>query len=394
MLLTAAWIALALATVPVAFFALRLLVFGLAALLLPRRVPPAGGGQTRFLVLIPAHNEERHIALAVESAQSQRYLSENVRPVVLADNCTDNTARIARGLGAKVMERSDPDRPGKQHAIRWFLAETPADGYDALVILDADTRMQPDYLAALDKRLAAGAPAAQGFNGVLNPDDSMFTRLTYITNTMKNRLYYAGKAMLGLSVPLMNGMAVRADVLAEDGFGAESVAEDFETYLRLAARGAKVAFAPEQRVLSLKASGFDEAYEQRVRWSAGQSQVTRSLVPRLFARAIRERSVLLADAALDLAAPGYATLTGACAVLLAGAVLLPATALGAVVTPALALCLLSLFANFTAGLLVAGPTPLRIASVFLAPVFIAWKAVIAARGLIGKGPGRWVRGAR
>jgi cellulose synthase/poly-beta-1,6-N-acetylglucosamine synthase-like glycosyltransferase len=383
----------AVAAVPVALLAARLLLF-LAASLPPLPAPRRSDGQTRFVVLIPAHDEERHVALSVDSALAQDYPAERREVVVLADNCADATAKVARDHGAAVEERTDAALAGKHHAIRWFLARRAPYAFDALVILDADTRMTPGYLAALDTRLAAGAPAAQGYNGVLNPDDTPLTRLTLITNTMKNRLYYAGKARLGLSVPLMNGLALSAQVLREHGFAAESVAEDFETYLRLAEHGHRVAFAPEARVLSLKATTFDEARGQRLRWSGGQSQVARSLAPRLMRKALRERSAVLLDAALDLAAPGYATLTAACAALLAVACVLPDGALSGPTRAVLGGSLAALALTFVTGLLFAGPTPARAASVLLAPVFILWKTRIAGRGMFGKGPTRWERGAR
>ena len=393
MVVAAPWILVALLSLPVVLLSLRLLVF-LVASLPPLAPAPPSPGRTRFEVLIPAHDEERHVALAVDSALAQAYPADRREVVVLADNCADATARIARERGARVEERADPALPGKHHAIRWFLAKAAPLSFDALVVLDADTVMSPGYLAALDARFALGAAAVQGYNGVLNPDDSPFTRLTLVTNTMKNRLLYVGKARLGLSVPLMDGMALSARVLAEHGFDAQTVAEDFETYLRLAAEGVRVAFAPEARVLALKATDFGEAYEQRVRWSAGQSQVARTLAPRLVLQAIRTRSLVLFDAALDLAAPGYATLTAACALLLAIAWLLPGHALAGPTREALTASLATRALNFAAGLVVAGPTPARVASVVLAPAFIAWKALIALRGAFGKGPGRWARGAR
>ena len=388
------WWILAALTAPVCLFTLRLLVFAAASPFRPPTPSPEIVETIRFLVLIPAHNEEHHLSLSVRSALAQDYDAALREVVVLADNCNDSTARIAEELGAAVLERNDPDRPGKHHALDWFIKGRDLSTFDALVILDADTKMDPGYLKALGARLASGALAVQGYNGVLNPDDTMFTRLTYVTNTMKNRLYYAGKSALGLSVPLMNGMALSSNVLAREGLGAETVAEDFETYLRLAGQGVRVAFVSQVRVLSLKATGFDEAYEQRLRWSAGQSQVTRNLVPRMIATAIRERSLVLLDAALDLAAPGYATLTGACALLLAVSLALPDRFGTAAVTWLLTGSLAALALNFIAGLALAGPTPARVASVFLAPAFIAWKAAIALRGLLRGQPGRWVRGAR
>lgn len=393
-MLVALWIIISLFFIAIAFFSLRLFIFLVAAPFQVKNTTPIENCRTRFLVMIPAHNEQEHIHLSVTSALNQDYPKELLEVVVLADNCTDQTARLAAKHGAQVLERTVPEFAGKHHAIRWFLKQRDLADIDALVILDADTAMQPQYLSGLDVPLREGALAAQGYNGVLNPDQSMFTRLTYITNTMKNRLYYSGKAVLGLSVPLMNGMAISTKVLAQQGFEAQSVAEDFETYLRLAGEGVRVRFVPQSKIESLKAAGFDEAYQQRIRWSAGQSQVTKKLVPGLLLSAIRKRSLILFDAALDLAAPGYSTLTGLGVLLLIPALLLPEIPGSTYISIGLLICLATLILNFIVGLLVAGPTPGRIASVILAPVFIGWKGLIALRGFFGRGPVNWIRGAR
>jgi cellulose synthase/poly-beta-1,6-N-acetylglucosamine synthase-like glycosyltransferase len=379
---------LALTLIALALFAVaaRYAFYAALALLSPPAALPPRQPTTRFVVLIPAHNEAGSIRATVEAALRLAYPRELFRVLVLADNCEDGTARFAREAGAQVIERRDPANPGKGKAIAWALANHFRSD-EALVIVDADSRPAADYLIWLDCALGRGYGAAQGFNGAANPDESSLAALAALTAGMKNGLHYAGKIAAGRPVPLMNGLALSAATLRAHPWQAFSIVEDFETYLRLVDAGVPMRFVPEAKILSPRAGKFAAAAGQKARWSGGQSRLARDSAWPLAKRALRERNCNKLSAACDLLLPGYATLTGLLAVVAFLGGLLP----GASPAAGFALAgLVLMAAQFAVGLARMRWTPQLAKAMALAPVYVVWKVVLSARSAI-KTPARWER---
>ena len=135
-------------TVALAPFFLFLLAIVVAAFFSKaRRSLPSGLGQTRFLIVIPAHDEQGAIGATVRSCQGLDYDPDRFRVFVIADNCTDGTAQEAREAGATVVERTDPDLRSKGHALEYFFTMIPEGrpdaGHDATVLIDSDTVVDP-----------------------------------------------------------------------------------------------------------------------------------------------------------------------------------------------------------------------------------------------------------
>ena len=136
-----------------------------AALFARRRGPQAGPGRRRFAVLVPAHNEELLIGRLLRNLHELEYPEGGFDVHVVADNCTDETATRARWLGARVHERFDRTARSKGHALRWLLQRVVAleEGYDAYVVLDADSVVDRNFLRAMDARLEAGSRVVQAY---------------------------------------------------------------------------------------------------------------------------------------------------------------------------------------------------------------------------------------
>ncbi|MDP9491879.1 MAG: glycosyltransferase family 2 protein, partial [Actinomycetota bacterium] len=148
--------------VPVAYVA----VLTAAGLRRPAPVAPAQG-QREVLVLVPAHDEEQLIRETVGSLLAAEYDTSRRRVVVIADNCRDATASAARAAGAEVWERTEPARSGKGPALAWALERLRQEpDWELLVIVDADTRVDGRFLAALNDRVDAGAEVVQAEYGV------------------------------------------------------------------------------------------------------------------------------------------------------------------------------------------------------------------------------------
>lgn len=279
-------------------------LLSLFSLLRGTRVPePASPFLPRFLVLVPAHNEELLIANCLMSLRNLEYPRDAIDIRVIADNCSDLTADLTRGLGIRCLERNAPDLAGKPHAIAWALERLPVREFDAVIVLDADTIVDPGFAAALASAAPLAEKGVQGFNGVSNPDDSAITRMAAVFADAKCGLAYDLKRRAGLNLPLRLGGCIGTGVLATHGWKAFSIGEDWELYAMLTAAGVPIEGAPLARVYAQEARALGQSAPQRRRWTAGRLTVlARCAGPLLRSRSIGFRQKL--DTIAELSAPG------------------------------------------------------------------------------------------
>jgi cellulose synthase/poly-beta-1,6-N-acetylglucosamine synthase-like glycosyltransferase len=313
---------------------------------------------------------------------------------VIADNCTDRTIEIARRLGASVWDRQDYENRGKGQALAWALDTIDLKLIDAIVIVDADTIVDPEFLNVMNDRLVAGCQVVQGYDGVMNPYENAMTCLMEITNVMKNLLFNYAKSKVGLSVQLMGtGMCLDKAVIKQVGWKAFSIGEDGEQFAYMARAGIHVEFEPRAKVFAQEASSFGQAYTQRVRWSAGRMQLS-GLGFRLLGEGIQQRRISLVDAAITFLLPNYAMLANIvfAALLIVGlSGALPGRTLLAWWYGAL---LLSLVIYFVIGLLMSRPSKKLLGSLAFAPFFLLWKICIDVISLFHLREREWVRTRR
>ena len=128
----------------------------------------------KFMAIIPAHNEEIVVGNLIASLQKQNYPKDLYDIYVIADNCTDNTAEVARKAGAIVYERFDEEHKTKGYALDWFLKQKIEENapYDAFCIFDADNIVDVDFLKNMNKKLCQGEEVVQGYRDIKNPTDS------------------------------------------------------------------------------------------------------------------------------------------------------------------------------------------------------------------------------
>jgi hypothetical protein len=275
----------------------------------------AGESRTRVVVLVPAHDEAALIQRCIRSLRGQTYPSELYEVVVIADNCTDNTAALARVAGAKVLVRDVPDRRGKGYALRWaidrVLARSPDP--DAVAVVDADSVADRAFLATLVRRFEEGAPAVQG-ESLLAEDGSAPSAFRAAAFLLVNRVRPAGRAVLGLPCDLSgNGMLFGREVLRAYPWNAFTSTEDVEYSITLRLADIRPAFAGGAIVHSPTAPDAQAAAEQQLRWEGGKLHVARTQIPRIVAAALRSRQLSLLDAAVELAVPPLGLLTAGAA---------------------------------------------------------------------------------
>jgi cellulose synthase/poly-beta-1,6-N-acetylglucosamine synthase-like glycosyltransferase len=389
--------------VGIAITALALPVLGwtgylawLALLSWANPLPPDGEPRTRFEIVVPAHDEEGGIGATIASLQAIDYPTAMQRLTVIADNCTDATASRARAAGANVLERTDPERRGKGYALAHVFERILAAGeVDAVVVVDADTKVTPNLLRAFDARFRAGARAAQAEYCVANPGSSWRTRLMHIGFTLFHDVRSRARERMGVSAGLRgNGMAFAVPLLREVPHDAFSVVEDVEYGIRLGRAGYRVYYAGEARVFGDMVSSEKASRSQRRRWEGGRLALAKTHAPGLLADGLARRSLTLLDLAFDLLVP---PITYVALAVMAGT-FVAALWIGLAHGPwwtALpwAFCLLAFGLYVLRGVWLANVGPRVVLDLAWAPVYMVWKVVLALRSSPSK-EGEWVRTAR
>ena len=345
---------------------------------------------TRFAMLIPAHNEETVIGRLLESTHDLDYPTELFDVYVIADNCEDETEARARAAGARVLSRRDPQRLGKGYALSWALDLLPLADYDAVVMVDADSVVDRQFLRAMDARLAAGAQALQGYYGVLDAR-STAAALRSVSFALMHYVRPLGKSLLGGSCGLKgNGMAFSADLLKAAGWQSFSVVEDAEQHLRLADMGYGVEFVPEARVWGEMPTSLRGARSQNLRWEAGRWKVARRWSLPLLWRGLRRRSLTLVDTAVEPLVPPLSVVAAMAAV--AGLSGLSLGSAGLFVAGAASLG--GLAVHVVGGMLVARAPLSAWRSLLAAPLYLVWKVALYGQALLGVGGEKWVKTPR
>jgi cellulose synthase/poly-beta-1,6-N-acetylglucosamine synthase-like glycosyltransferase len=257
--------------------------------------------KTRFIILIPAHNEEHGIGPTLDSLRAQNYPQDLQRAIVIADNCMDHTAFICRQAGIECWERTDLASPGKGQALGWALKHLALEPWAAVVFLDADTRVHSDFMIALDRAIQAGATTIQGSYEFELADYSCFALLTFTTKHAENVLWWRPRERFArMGYVGGNGFCVTREILQLVPWTAYSIVEDLEYALELALRGIRVSFVESAKVVSRTTRGIADAAPQRLRWASGTFQVMLKYLPRLLQAAIRRRSLGLLEMGVAL----------------------------------------------------------------------------------------------
>jgi cellulose synthase/poly-beta-1,6-N-acetylglucosamine synthase-like glycosyltransferase len=352
---------------------------GVLALLSARPRPPAPPEpKTRFAFVVPAHDEETGIAQTVGSALAADWPATLREVVVVADNCTDATAQAARDAGARVIERTDDERRGKGYALELaFETLLEEGGVDAIVVIDADTLVSENLLAAFAARLARGESAAQAEYGVSNVDASWRTRLMTVALAMFHGVRSTARERLGVSVGLRgNGMCFSAQLLRDHPHEAYGLVEDVEYGIALGLAGHRVAYAGEATVRGEMVSTGGAAASQRRRWEGGRAQLVRAHLGDLLRESLRRRSLMLLDLAMDLIVPplSYLGLLAGLALVVEGARLVLGGAPG-VATALAAATAAGLLLYVLRGVMLSGLGFGAVTALLWAPVYVAWKVV-------------------
>ena len=351
-----------------------------------RRPQAAQNGQIAIGIVVPAHNESENIARAVRSLLKADRRGIGLTVVVVADNCSDNTAEVAAQAGARVLVRFNDKERGKGYALDYAFRELIQEDFDAFIVVDADSEVSGNFLTAIGHAFRGGADAAQCRYLVRNSGDSVRTRLMNVALFGFNVLRPRGRDRLGLSAGIYgNGFALSADTLRRVPYTAASVVEDLEYHLALVRAGMRVQFVDSAAVYGDMPAAGAGVKTQRARWEGGRFRMMAEKIPALTGEILRGR-IRLAEPALDLLLLPLAFHVS----LLLVALLAPAP-LREIALAGLSAVVLHLFA----AILVGGGTTKDVAVLAAAPLYIVWKILLIPKLFATSRSGAaWVRTER
>ena len=235
--------------------------------------------QHRYAVVVSARNESSVIGNLIRSIQSQKYPKELVDIFVIADNCTDNTADVAREAGAIVYERFNKEQVGKGYALDWMfklIKEEHADKhYEAYIIFDADNILDPNYIAEMNKVFDNGYRIITSYRNSKNFDSNWITAGYSLWFLREAKYLNNARMSLGTSCAISGtGFLVSAEVIEENGGWIHHLlTEDIEFTTDSIIKGEKIGYCANAVLYDEQPTQFDQSYTQRLRWAKGFYQV-------------------------------------------------------------------------------------------------------------------------
>lgn len=296
---------LLLLSVPVFVFAIQIAI----ALPAERRKPASGGYRPSIAVLVPAHNEAAGIAATLFAIQVQLQFGDRV--LVVADNCTDDTAAAALAAGADVIARCDPERRGKGYALDFGVRHLALAPPAVVIIIDADCLLQYGALDLLACRSLAANRPMQALYMMQSPAGaSLKTKVAEFAWSVKNWARALGFQRLGLPCQLMGtGMAFPWPLIEQAELASGHIVEDLKLGLDFARQGQAPLFCSEAQVTSVFPVNAEGVQSQRTRWEHGHLGMMIKEGPRLLLESLRTKNLDLFALTIDMCVPPLALLT-------------------------------------------------------------------------------------
>lgn len=247
--------------------------------LLGRKKERAAVPPRRYAVLISARNEEAVIGRLLDSIHQQDYPAGYVVPFVVADNCSDGTARAARDAGAVVYERTDRTHVGKGYALDFLLGQIRdawGDEYfDGYFVFDADNLLRPDYISRMNEVFSPQRQIVTSYRNSKNFGDNWISAGYGLWFIRDSFFLNHPRARLGISAVVAGTgfLFSREIMLKNGGWPFHSLSEDTEFTVRSVLQGEKVSFCREAELFDEQPTRFSQSWNQRLRWVRGNIQV-------------------------------------------------------------------------------------------------------------------------
>jgi cellulose synthase/poly-beta-1,6-N-acetylglucosamine synthase-like glycosyltransferase len=285
-------------------FCLYFLVVSIAGFHKSKKFHENSGKKHKFAAIIAARNEEAVIANLIESINLQNYPKDLIDIIVIADNCTDKTAEIAKNAGAIVFERFNNSEVGKGFVLKFVFEKIfkERDIYDAFCIFDADNLVDRDFFMQMDKAICAGYEVAQGYRDMKNASDTWISGGHSLFYWMQNRFSNTARSNLGLSATINGtGFMLLSSFIKKFGFKTFTSTEDIELSLQCVLSGRRVGWVPDAKVYDEQPLTLQQSMRQRVRWVNGLIQCFKMYFVPLAKKNIRRPDWVAIDMVVFLA---------------------------------------------------------------------------------------------
>ena len=233
----------------------------------------------RFAALISARNEQAVIGQLIDSLKRQSYPGGLVSIFVCADNCTDDTARVAREHGAEVFERFNPERVGKGYALNYLLeridAAHPGKPFDAYFVFDADNVLEPDYIEQMNRTYSDGYEIVTSYRNSKNFGDNWISSGYALWFLRESSYLNRPRMRLGTSCAVSGtGFMFSQKVLDEcGGWNFFLLTEDIEFTISSITAGRRIGYCGDAVLYDEQPTKLGQSFRQRKRWTKGYLQV-------------------------------------------------------------------------------------------------------------------------
>ena len=231
-----------------------------------------------YAVLVCARNEEAVIADLIDSLHRQTYGTSLLHIFVMADNCTDRTAAVAKEAGATVYVRNDNEHVGKGYAMDALMGHIREDfpsGFDGYFVFDADNLLRPDYIEQMNKTFAEGHDVVTSYRNSKNFGDNWISAGTALWFLRESRYLNHARYLLGVSCAVSGTGFLFSRKVADElcGWPFHTLTEDIEFTIRQITKGRKVAFCADAELFDEQPTALSQSMRQRTRWIKGSLQV-------------------------------------------------------------------------------------------------------------------------
>ena len=348
----------------------------------------------RVAVLIPAHNEGAGIKATIDDVKRQ--LGPGDRLLIVADNCTDETASVAAAAGAEVSVREDQARIGKGYALDWGIKYLAAEPPDIVIVIDADCRVSESTIENLSQACStSGHPVQALYLMAAAPGSSVNQQVAQFAWRVKNLVRPLGLRKLNLPCQLMGtGMAFPWKLIQSANLSSGFIVEDMKLGLELAAQGQAPHFCPSAVVTSTFPTSDKGSRAQRQRWEQGHLSLILSAVPDLVSAGIKSHDVKLLAMALDLSIPPLSLLVSVLTAMVTGTAI--AAILGLSTTPffLITACLILAATAVLLAWIKHGRDVLPLSDLIFIVPYLAKKLSLYATLAAGRRVSLWVRAER
>ena len=260
----------------------------------------------RYAVLISARNEELVIGNLLDSISAQDYPSRLVRVFVVADNCTDETAKVARAHGAIVYERFNDKLVGKGYALEYLLdriGEEYGDVFDAYMVFDADNLLSEDYIRCMNETFSDGYRIITSYRNSKNYGDNWISAGYALWFLREAKYLNNARYLLGTSCAVSGtGFMFSREILKScGGWPFHLLVEDIEFTIHNVVSGEKVGYCPRAVLYDEQPTKFSQSWKQRMRWARGYIQILRKYGGDLLHGIFAKRSFSCFDMTMNIA---------------------------------------------------------------------------------------------